>query len=81
MIRPHCICLHEIKNGLPRTKHCLVPCSHQQNNFETCEKCDHTWNTRESNTCTNCDRRAEQDESYHPTLDRGYDYDDFGDDD
>ncbi len=27
--QPHCRCLYEIENGLPRTIHCFMPCTAQ----------------------------------------------------
>lgn len=31
----HCQCLHEINNGLPRTKFCLIPCAAQKEMMQT----------------------------------------------
>jgi predicted amidophosphoribosyltransferase len=64
-LRPHCICKHEIVNGLPRTKHCLVPCS---DNDETCEECGKDWNTREYSNCPQCFPPSNRRDDYNPTF-------------
>lgn len=64
-LRHNCICKHEINNGLPRTKHCLVPCS---NNDETCEECGKDWNTREYDNCPQCFPPSNRRDDYNPIF-------------
>lgn len=64
-----CVCLHEINNGLPRTKHCLVPCTDQRRGHdEMCEECGTEWSTREYDRCPICFPPSNRRDDYNPII-------------